>query len=325
MLFHGFYILSTEPLIVSFLGSYPFLGGLIYQEKKLTYQPLPQWFRPKHVLEHVPSWAGSWKEMAKRKVKQTLHTLEGRTHHLMVSATDEEVMRKRLFVRGAHLNQNIYINEHIYQPFEQPKIYDAIYTAQLLPVKRHWLAKNIERLMVVSYGGDLHSFCPELKHADFNDRFLSRPELARKYNQSNVGLCLSPLEGAVLASCEYLLCGIPVVSTPSKGGRDEFFTPENSIIVPPEPEAVAQAVQQWQKSPPKPQEIREQTLQKMNNLRLDYCIYISKLIETEIGLKKDPEELREKYFSHQDGIYSRYIKMEDLWKTNWEDIQKSFY
>ncbi len=324
MLFHGFYILSTQPLIVSFIGTYPFLGGLLYQGQKLTYQPLPKWFRPKHVLEHLPGWAGTWSQMSRRKVKEILHTFEGRTHHLMVNASDEEELRKRFSVRGAHFNHNIYVNEHLYQPHNEPKIYDAIYTARLTPFKRHWLAKNVERLMVVSYGGDLHAFCPELKHAEFNKEFISRPELARKYNQSYAGLCLSAREGAMFASCEYLLSGIPIVSTPSKGGRDEFFTMQNSLIVPPQPEAVAQAVQNWKQLKPIPQEIREQTLKQINHLRLGYCTYISQLISQESGDCKKPEELMEKYFAPPDGIHSRFLKLENLWTSQIEDLEKAF-
>lgn len=312
MLFHGFYIFSTQPLICSFLGSYPFFGGVVYEGKKIKYKPLPKWFRPKHVLEHIPGWCGTPKQILLRKIKSTLHSLEGRTHHLMVNALDEEEVRKRFLVRGAHFNQNFYINQHLYQILDEPKLYDAIYTAQLNQSKRLWLAKNVEKLMVISYGGDLHAFCPELKHADFNKSFLSRPELAKKYNQSSVGLILSAVEGANLASSEYLLCGIPVVSTPSKGGRDEFFTPENSIIVPPEAEAVAQAVQTWKQSSPDPQKIREQTLKKMNDLRLAYCTYIARLIEQEGGGKKQPEVMMEKFFAPPDGIQSRYIKLEEL-------------
>lgn len=324
MLFHGFYIFSTQPLIVSFLGSYPFFGGFVYEQKKVTYKPLPKWFRPQHVIEHIPGWCGTPKQMLLRKIKATLHSLEGRTHHLMVNALDEEQLRKGFFVRGGHFNQNFYINEHLYKIIEQPKIYDAIYTAQLNESKRLWLAKNIEKLMVVSYGGDLHNYCPELKHADFNREFIPRPELAKKYNQAYVGLILSAVEGANLASSEYLLCGIPVVSTPSKGGRDEFFTPENSLIVPPDAEKVAEAVYKFKQLAPNPQVIREQTLKKMNDWRLAYCAYIAKLIEQEGGKKIQPEVMREKFFAAYDGIQSRYIKTEDLYKLDWQAFQDKF-
>ncbi|BCL39272.1 glycosyltransferase [Nostoc sp. MS1] len=324
MLFHGFYIFSVQPLIVSFLGSYPFFGGLVYEQKKVTYQPLPKWFRPKHVIEHIPGWCATPKQMLLRKIKATLHSLEGRTHHLMVNALDEEQLRKRFFVRGGHFNQNFYINEHLYKIINQPKIYDAIYTAQLNSSKRLWLAKNIEKLMVVSYGGDLHIYCPELQHADFNREFIPRTELAKKYNQAYVGLILSAVEGANLASSEYLLCGIPVVSTPSKGGRDEFFTPENSIIVPPDAEKVAEAVQTFKQLAPNPQDIREHTLKKMNEWRLAYCTYITNLIAQEGGKKIEPEVMREKFFAAYDGIQSRYIKTADLYKLSWQDFQDKF-
>lgn len=324
MLFHGYYIFSTQPLIVSFLGSYPFFGGVVYQDKKFTHKPLPKWFTPKHVLEHTPYWCAAPKQMFLRKIKSILHSSEGRTHHLMVNAADEEQMRKRFRVRGAHFNQNFYINEHLYKPIEQPKVYDAIYTAQLNSSKRLWLAKNIEKLMVVSYGGDLHSYCPELKHADFNKEFISRPQLAKKYNQAHAGLILSALEGANLASTEYLLCGIPVVSTPSKGGRDEFFTPENSIIVPPEAEAVERAVQMWITISPDPTKIRQQTLKKINNLRLDYCTYIAQLIEQEGGDRYEPKNLMQKYFSPSQGVQSRYVKLQDLYRLTPEDFNVKF-
>jgi glycosyltransferase involved in cell wall biosynthesis len=324
MLHHGFYILSTQPLIVSFIGSYPFFNGTIYENNKITCKPLPKWFRPKHVLEHIPGWCATPKKMLLRKLKSSLHSLEGRRLHLMVNASDEEETRKRFFVRGGHFHHNLYINEYLYQILDEPKVYDAIYTAQLNSSKRLELAKNIEKLMVVSYGGDLHSYCPELKHADFNRSFLPRTELAKKYNQSYAGLILSAVEGGNLASSEYLLCGIPVVSTPSKGGRDEFFTPENSIIIPPEPEAVAQAVQTWKQLAPNPQEIREQTLKKIRDWRLAYCNYIAQIVKLETGITKDAETIMNKFFAAPNGINSRFMKLEELHQLTFEEFNTTF-
>jgi len=296
MIFNGFYILSTEPLIVSYIGDFPVR---------------PQWFRPKHVLQSVAGFAAPWKRMVRHKKNQILHSFRGRKHHFIVNALEEEVWRKRWLMRGSHFSSSLYVNEHIYKLLDELKHYDAIYIAQLLPFKRHWLAKDIERLMIVSYGGDLPTFCPELAHAEYNKEFIPRPELAKKINQACAGLCLSAEEGAMYASVEYLLCGIPVVSTPSKGGRDEFFNEQNSIIVPPQADAVAQAVQRWQASPPNPHTIREQTLKQLNNVRLGLCTYVAKIIEGEGGGKKDPEALMEKYFAAP-GISSRFVHQRDL-------------
>lgn len=63
-------------------------------------------------------------------------------------------------------------------------------------------------------------------------------------NSSSVGGIFSATEGACYASTEYLLCGLPVVSTASSGGRDIWYTPNNSIIVEATESAVAAGVQE---------------------------------------------------------------------------------
>ncbi|WP_309741755.1 glycosyltransferase [Chamaesiphon sp. OTE_20_metabat_361] len=303
-------------MIVSTISGYPFSTKLALRGKILGNFAeditLPPSFHPQYVLEHVAGWSVPIHRMAKFTARQVSHQLEQQEHHLMVNAQDEDRVRKMMLIRGAHFNHNLYINEHLYKPLAEPKIYDAIYTAQLAAFKRLALAKQVDPLMVVSYGGDLHAYCPELHHADFNREFLPRPELARKYNQAYAGLCLSAQEGAMLASCEYLLCGIPVVSTPSKGGRDQFFSPHNSIIVPPDPDRVAQAVEQWKAAPPDPTEIRQEVLGKINALRLAYCTYIAKLIDRGGGGSKQPAALMEQYFNNPEGIATRFVKFADL-------------
>jgi hypothetical protein len=52
---------------------------------------------------------------------------------------------------------------------------------------------------------------------------------------------LSDIEAQNWATIEYLLAGLPVVTTPSIGGRDRWLTPDNSIIVPDTPTRVAAA------------------------------------------------------------------------------------
>jgi glycosyltransferase involved in cell wall biosynthesis len=315
MLHHGLYILATDPPIVSTISNYPFSRKSPFHRSLVGNVPdlcLPKWFAPAHVLEHVAGWTVPIHRMAKFKARQIAHQLEQREYHLMVNARDEDWVRKLFGISGGCFSHNIYINEHLYQPANEPKIYDAIYTAQLTAFKRLSLAKQVARLTIASYGGDLRAFCPDLQHADFNREFLPRRELAKKYNQSYVGLCLSAQEGAMLASCEYLLCGIPVVSTPSKGGRDEFFSPHNSIIVPPDPERVAQAVEQWKAAPPDPTEIRQEVLEKINALRLAYCTYIAKLIDRSGGVSQHPAVLMEQYFDRPDGIATRFVKFADL-------------
>jgi glycosyltransferase involved in cell wall biosynthesis len=77
--------------------------------------------------------------------------------------------------------------------------------------------------------------------ATFNN--LPEDQVVAKLNNSNVGLMLSEEEGACYANTEYLLCGLLVVSTPSRGGRDEFYDSFTAVICEPDQDAVHDAVE----------------------------------------------------------------------------------
>ena len=83
-----------------------------------------------------------------------------------------------------------------------------------------------------------HPFTLYYQHID-------KEEINNLLNKSKIGLCLSRVEGAMYSSVEYLLCGLPVVSTKSMGGRDAFFTNTNCLIADDTPESVAECVKKW--------------------------------------------------------------------------------
>jgi len=152
--------------------------------------------------------------------------------------------------------------------------FDAVYNARMSRFKRHQLAARIPRLMIL--GGmvspdDTQEYFQEVQnaipHATFvhanDNRHRSALEVSELLNQARVGLCLSACEGAMFAATEYLLCGLPVVSTVSKGGRDAWFEPEFSRIVPDEPQAVADAVAELIELKIPPEEVREAALKRI--------------------------------------------------------------
>ena len=70
------------------------------------------------------------------------------------------------------------------------------------------------------------------------------------------------------ASMEYLLCGVPVVTTASRGGRDFFFEPGFCTTVEPDARAVERAVADFARRAPSPETIRAAVLEKVRRERL---------------------------------------------------------
>ena len=161
-------------------------------------------------------------------------------------------------------NANALVDERVFMPHPDAaaggdREFDAIYDARFSRFKRHYLAAKVRRLALIHYASpylieplwDAGVRC-RLWHARILNRgylgywpvSLSPAEVSRANNRAHVGLCLSAVEGAMLASIQYLLCGLPVVTTPSRGGRDVFFDANNSLVVTPEPNAVAAGVRE---------------------------------------------------------------------------------
>lgn len=100
-------------------------------------------------------------------------------------------------------------------------------------------------------------------------------EVSREYNRARVGLCLSALEGGNYSTTEYMLCGLPVVSTRSDGGREHFLDPEVSRIVEDDARAVAQAVAELIARRIPPQVVRLRALVKLREIREDFILLVN--------------------------------------------------
>jgi glycosyltransferase involved in cell wall biosynthesis len=154
--------------------------------------------------------------------------------------------------------------------------YDAVYNAGMLRWKNHLLAKFINNLSFIYYEYD-KEYQKELKEKlpyvhwinekSGSYRRLQSDDVAKEVQKAGAGLCLSFEEGAMLASVEYLLCGKPIVSVKSKGGREHFF--ENSFvrIVEPDCQQIKLAVDHFCSHPPDADYIRQATVTKLNKMR----------------------------------------------------------
>ena len=122
---------------------------------------------------------------------------------------------------------------------------------------------------------DLHSYDPALRHAAFNKTFVPPEAVRDVYRASRVALALSSKEGAMFASMEYLMCGLPVVTTRNRGGRNRYLTPLNSRFVAACPKAVARAVADLAAAPPDPLSVRAEVLGLVQRDRLAYLRILS--------------------------------------------------
>jgi glycosyltransferase involved in cell wall biosynthesis len=192
------------------------------------------------------------------------HQAEHPEHELLFICNT--AMEKDLLARSgldAHLlNKNLTVSEAVFRPLPDAQVeFDAIYNARFDPAKRHELAAAIERAAYVGYLDPSMGSCEE--QVELANGLLRRspghallnpieqglpvalpPEgVNAALNRAAVGLCLSSVEGSNYASVEYMLAGLPVVSTPSVGGRDVYFDHEFCTICDPEPAAVRRAVE----------------------------------------------------------------------------------
>ena len=67
----------------------------------------------------------------------------------------------------------------------------------------------------------------------------------------------------MLASMQYLLAGLPIVSTASLGGRGDFYHPDYVRIVDATPRAVAEGISELRRRKASPDEIRARTLARV--------------------------------------------------------------
>ncbi len=189
---------------------------------------------------------------------------------LLTNSENEVRVLSGLGLHAVLCNHNAFVEEKRYPILQLPKKNDAVYIARITPFKRHYLASQVKSLHLIGHPAwkeKEQSFTDEvvhhqLKHAVWSSH-VDAKNIPAEIATAHCGLCLSKAEGAMFASIEYLLCGIPVVNTPSLGGRDEMFPDFAVKTIPDTPEAVAEAVQEFAEHAPEPEKIRAATLEKM--------------------------------------------------------------
>lgn len=178
---------------------------------------------------------------------------------LFNSDSEKETLKKYGFI-GELINHNCWLDESVIPCARKEKLYDAILISRMSKFKRHYLANKIENLALICSGANHKKVDTEyhMPSAIFNpEKALIQKEVFDAINKSKCGLMLSELEGACWSSSEYLLCGVPVVSTKSVGGRDFWYNDYNSIVCEPDEDEILNAVNFFVDNPKDPDKIRQ--------------------------------------------------------------------
>lgn len=249
-----------------------------------------------------PTWSIERKERSAQIAAAAAAHRDRNANHRLLFMCNTKQEADLLSVCGQpaiHLNKNVTVSEKIFRPLPNAAAeFDAIYNARFLPEKRHELAALIDRVGYLGYIDDTAG--PESdqarllkdllarhpRHALLNPKVNGVPvvvphaQVNAALNRAAVGLCLSELEGSSYASMEYMLAGLPVVSTPNVGGRDVFFDPDYCITCEPDPISVRDAVESLKVRNIPRDEIRARTLAKIEPERRRFLAIVDDLVES---------------------------------------------
>ncbi|MEX0808422.1 MAG: glycosyltransferase [Dongiaceae bacterium] len=205
--------------------------------------------------------------------------------HVVLCNTPQELERYGKAGQAAIVcSANVFIDESVFDiPPPEPKIYDAVYNAALVPYKRHALCTGIDSLALIyhrfadliadrpTYPAEVRAMLPKASFVNESKgvyRNLTSEDIVRYLGRSHIGLCLSQMEGQMRACAEYLLCGVPVVTTPNVGGRNRQLDSSYSIMADPTPESVARAVHELKERKLDPHFIRRGAMARLKPDRM---------------------------------------------------------
>jgi hypothetical protein len=189
-------------------------------------------------------------------------------------------------------NHNAFLDENKYKIYNSlNKKYDMVIDSAFHEYKNVNIAKKIQNTIHIGYFKYIKRNTNDKVVPNFgvlanfkNDKYikLDKQIINIYYNQSLIGGIFSECEGACFASSQYLLCGLPVISIKSVGGRDIWYNEYNSIICENNEDSVYEAVELAKSKlisgEFNREKIREIHLKQMDEHRNTLINYINKML-----------------------------------------------
>ncbi len=250
---------------------------------------------------------------------------------------DEETAKLRARGLSAHThNQNMFLREDVFKPLDGVvRKFDAVYNGRISPEKRNELAAGIARVAFIAYRDPgehtveaFHSACAELALRVPGGRLLNTltrtgcarltpAEVNHAYAQADVGLCLSPREGAMRVAVEYQLAGLPIVATPCRGGRNHYLDTATWKVVPPDPRAVRDAVGAMQAAALPRDFVRARVMTRIEHDRQRFINFVQSIVEQEGGGTPFEPNFRRLL---RNNLFERWLSMRDFATETWNIV-----
>ena len=197
------------------------------------------------------------------------------------SMQEKAYFEKRTTRNVLFCNHNAFLNERVFDIIENvPKMHDLIVDSAFHAYKNVEKANRIKETLHIGYvkhDQSTHVVIPTYgKLANFANatgkyKRLTKTQINAHYNESRIAGIFSLLEGACFASSQYLLAGLPVISTRSQGGRDIWYNAFNSIMCENDEDSICNAhqlaLQRLESGEFNARQIRELHLQQMDEHR----------------------------------------------------------
>lgn len=319
----GMHVISTDPLIIH---------GYNYSNVISPAKELSPYLRKHNVTFFI---SVAWSLLVRKRLERLAllyqkHKRKYPHHEIYILANDQQEYDglREHGVPTVFCNHNAFLDEREYTIVPGEKKYNGVINSRMKPYKRIELARETKDMCMIAsdvalypeYTNFLLDSMPYMDFVQFENRKFTRwydnQGIRELYGKCRSGLILSAEEGACFAAAEYLLCGLPVVTTHNFGGRDTFYHQDYTVWCDDTPQAVKEAVDKAIALPISPEEIRKRTIKLMQEHRVNYIaklnevaakagkdidfaakwdeIYINKMLQVHPSEKAALEHLREK-------------------------------
>ena len=297
----NFFPISKEPVIIfTYIGWN--LSNVAWMASQLKVDKVT-------FLVGFSRYINTWKARhLKKQIVQLGKMYPGLEIVFLVNSEEEKSIFNSLEIESYFVPNNCHQREDIFEVIPGlDKKYNAVMNARMARWKRIELGNKIDNIALITIQDDekylremrelfRSSYWPNYER-DNKYSYLSRDKINTILNESYVGLIFSEIEGNNRATIEYLMSGIPVVSTKSKGGRDYFITPECGRIVEANENAIVTAVEELKSLEFDPFQIRKLTMDKIFKHRNVFIQIVEKVsngsvkIELSSWLDKFPSNM----------------------------------